>query len=55
MLKLKCEACGVEREFKDGEEAFEAGWDAPPHFTQIVTCELCPTAHVLIERCGGAA
>lgn len=43
-LKLKCECCGFEREFENGEEAFEAGWDAPPHFTQVVTCDLCPAS-----------
>lgn len=41
-MKLKCECCGFEQEFKDGEEAFQAGWDAPPHFSQYVSCNLCP-------------
>lgn len=34
-MKLKCQCCGIEQEFKDGEEAFKEGWDAPPHFTGV--------------------
>jgi hypothetical protein len=47
-MKLKCQCCGHEREFKDGEEAFQAGWDAPPHFTGYVCCELCPGSWVVL-------
>ena len=47
-VKLKCECCGFEREFEDREEAFEEGWDAPPHFSQFVTCELCPSAPLVL-------
>lgn len=42
-MKLKCECCGFEEEFPDGEEAFQAGWDCPPHFIAApITCSLCP-------------
>lgn len=62
-MKLKCQCCGIEREFADAEEAFKAGWDAPPHFTGHVCCHLCPAvcvvmglshskAHALWEREG---
>lgn len=38
---IKCVCCGVERDFEDGEAAFQAGWDAPPHFSHT-SCDLCP-------------
>ncbi len=41
-MKLKCQCCGFEQEFDSQEAAFQAGWDAPPHFTGYVTCNLCP-------------
>ena len=41
-MKLKCQCCGFEQEFDSREAAFQAGWDAPPHFTGYVTCNLCP-------------
>lgn len=47
-MKLKCQCCGIEQEFKDGEEAFKEGWDAPPHFTGYVCCKLCPAVCVVI-------
>jgi hypothetical protein len=47
VIKLKCQCCGIEREFADAEEAFVAGWDAPPHFTGYVACDLCPAVCVL--------
>lgn len=46
-MKLKCQCCGFEQEFKDGEEAFRAGWDAPPYFTGYVACNLCPGSWVV--------
>lgn len=46
-MKLKCECCGFEQEFTDGEEAFDKGWDAPPHFTGYVACDLCPATFVI--------
>lgn len=41
-MELVCQCCGFRREFVDEEEAFRAGWDAPPHFTGYVSCDLCP-------------
>ena len=49
-MKLKCECCGIENEFVDGEDAFQKGWDAPPHFTQAVTCDLCPAICVILGK-----
>lgn len=47
MITLKCQCCGFEQDFLDGEEAFEAGWDAPPHFTTHVCCKICPAVCVV--------
>lgn len=47
-MTLKCQCCDFVREFVDGEEAFEAGWDAPPHFTGVVCCNLCPASFVVL-------
>lgn len=47
-MTLKCQCCGHEQEFKDGEEAFQAGWDCPPHFTGYVCCDLCPGSFVVL-------
>lgn len=46
-IKLTCQCCGFEREFADLEKAFEAGWDAPPHFTGYVACNLCPAVCIV--------
>ena len=48
MMKLKCMCCQFEQEFAGAEEAFDAGWDAPPHFTGIVCCDLCPASFVVM-------
>lgn len=48
-MTLKCEACGVEKEFADAEEAFRDGWDAPPHFP-YVGCDKCPGAPIFIKK-----
>ena len=45
-MKIKCQCCGLEQEFADGEQAFQAGWDAPPHFSQVVCCNLCPASGI---------
>lgn len=45
---LKCQCCGIEQEFADGEVAFRAGWDAPPHFTQCIVCNLCPATCIVM-------
>lgn len=47
-MNLKCQCCGFERVFTDGEEAFQAGWDAPPYFTGYVACDLCPGSFVVL-------
>lgn len=47
-MNLKCDCCGFEREFTDSEEAFQEGWDAPPHFTGYVSCDLCPAAYIAL-------
>ena len=47
-MKLKCQCCGFEATFQDGEAAFVAGWDAPPHFTGYVCCDLCPGSFVVL-------
>ena len=49
MMKLKCQCCGIEAEFVDGEVAFLAGWDAPPHFTGYVCCNLCPAVCIVLN------
>ncbi len=49
-MLLKCQCCGYEQEFKDGEEAFQAGWDAPPHFTGFICCHLCPAVCVVMNK-----
>jgi len=47
-MKFKCQCCGFEQEFANGEEAFENGWDAPPHFTGYVCCDLCPAVCIVL-------
>jgi hypothetical protein len=46
-VKLKCQCCSFEREFADLEEAFQVGWDAPPHFTGYICCNLCPAVCIV--------
>lgn len=45
----KCDCCGHTADFPDGEAAFQAGWDAPPHFTGYVACNLCPASNLFRE------
>lgn len=47
-MKLKCQCCEFEQEFADGEAAFQAGWDAPPHFSQYICCDLCPAVCIVL-------
>ncbi len=47
-MKLTCDCCGISAEFVDGEAAFQAGWDAPPHFTGYVACDLCPAVCIVL-------
>lgn len=49
-MKLVCDCCGFEQEFKDAEEAFQAGWDGPPHFTGFVVCSICPAVCVVLHK-----
>ncbi len=49
-MTLKCQCCGFEAEFADGEATFEAGWDAPPHFTGVVCCDLCPASFIALGQ-----
>jgi len=51
-LTLKCQCCGFEQDFSDAEEAFHAGWDAPPHFN-LTCCDLCPASIYLYEGSKG--
>lgn len=44
---LTCECCGHTEELT-GKEAFDQGWDAPPHFTQVVCCPLCLSAPLVL-------
>jgi hypothetical protein len=41
-MTYKCDCCGFEQDFPDGEAAFHAGWDAPPYFTGYISCNICP-------------
>jgi hypothetical protein len=47
-MLLKCQCCGFSQEFENGEAAFKAGWDCPPHFTGYVCCDLCPGSFVVM-------
>lgn len=47
-MKLKCQCCGIEQEFADSEAAFQAGWDAPPHFSTHIVCNLCPAICIVL-------
>jgi hypothetical protein len=49
-MLLKCQCCGIQQEFGDGEDAFLAGWDAPPHFTGFVACNLCPAVCIVLNK-----
>lgn len=49
-MTLTCQCCGFSREFTDGEHAFREGWDAPPHFTSIICCDLCPAVCIIAGR-----
>lgn len=48
--RVVCACCGYSKFFKTGQEAFDAGWDAPPAFTQIVVCNRCPSAFVMLGK-----
>lgn len=44
---FQCQCCGIQQDFVDGGAAFAAGWDAPPHFTGYICCDLCPAVCVV--------
>ena len=48
-MKLKCPCCGIEEEFSTTEEAYQKGWDAPPHFSHVA-CDLCPGVCVVLGQ-----
>lgn len=48
-MEYTCQCCGISKEFADGEEAFDAGWDCPPHFTGYISCDLCPAAGIVLH------
>ena len=50
MIKLTCDCCNFSQEFKDGQEAFEKGWDAPPYFSQYISCNLCPGSFIVLGK-----
>lgn len=50
VLKLTCEGCGTVAVFTSADQAFNEGWDCPPHFTQVVTCDKCSSADILLAR-----
>lgn len=45
-----CECCGFSRAFVDAEAAFDAGWDAPPHFHGYVSCDLCLASYIVLNQ-----
>jgi hypothetical protein len=47
-VKLKCEGCDAEAEFKSAEEAFHTGWDCPPRIPLVVTF---PNVHRHLSFC----
>lgn len=51
-LALVCQCCGFAQSFKDGEDAFRAGWDCPPHFSGYVSCNLCPGSWIIMGETG---
>jgi hypothetical protein len=48
--RLVCTCCGYSKHFETGEDAFREGWDAPPHFTQFVLCDRCPSVFVMLGK-----
>ncbi len=47
-MKFKCQCCGIEADYIDGESAYMHGWDAAPYFRDHVTCNLCPAVCVIL-------
>lgn len=47
---IVCEGCHIIGEFDTPDDAFNAGWDAPPHFTVVTCCPDCSASEILIAR-----
>lgn len=52
MTLLRCDCCGFEQELTL-EQAYDDGWDAPPHFTGYVACPLCPAVFIVLPDMSG--
>jgi len=50
MITLTCECCNISEDFIDLEKAFDKGWDAPPHFTGYICCNLCPASFITMGQ-----
>jgi hypothetical protein len=53
MIIYTCECCGFAKAFEDAQHAYDEGWDIPPWFTVVMTCDLCPSSGVMISRTEG--
>ena len=47
-MLLRCQCCQWEEDL-DPEEAFQLGWDAPPHFSHVC-CPICPAVCVVLGK-----
>lgn len=48
-MKLKCQTCNTEKEFKTHKEAFAEVWDFPP-MCPVTTCGECPSAPLVMGK-----
>ena len=46
---LECIVCGIQKKFDNPDEAFDEGWDAPPHFS-YVCCDKCSYPEWLMKN-----
>jgi hypothetical protein len=51
-MKLKCQQCGTEKEFRNHKEAYKEGWDFPP-MCPVTTCGDCPSAPLVTKLLSG--
>lgn len=49
-MKVTCQCCKLEAEYKDAQAAFDEGWDLPPFFTGYVCCPLCPAVCIVLGK-----
>jgi hypothetical protein len=49
LYRLRCQRCPAQATLTL-EEAYRLGWDAPPMFTQAVTCPNCPSAPLVLRH-----